>query len=494
MPRQAVAALGAAALLGALFVAGCGDEAKAPPPPGGSGGSAASSSGGASGDGGAAGAAGQAGAGDGGTSGGGAAGSGGAAGDGGAAGSGGAAGDGGAAGSGGTGGVPPGCGDGDLDPDEQCDASLFGGKNCQFYGFSEGALVCTPECSVDASGCSGTETCFDGMDNDGDGDVDCDDADCATDCADSCATTPVLADPASVSGDTTGHPAQTDSPTQQCKGQGGTTGPEVIYEFTPTQTGVIDATVASSANLTLSIRTSCDTPSSELACVGNNVRLTVPGTQGQKVYVVVDGLEAIDHGPFSLDIRSRVPKCGDAVRDAGEECDDGNEVGGDHCDETCHVISDEAEPNGTKNEADPIPDEYYVGEIDPAGDVDWISFQVTDTYSSVHLETFDFGDGACAQETLDSEIEVFQSDGTTSLGSDDDGGDGYCARLQLSGLAAGTYYIRLRASPAGFVTTFPYRLWMELSPCGDGTQGAAEECDDSNKANGDGCDEKCRIE
>ena len=57
-----------------------------------------------------------------------------------------------------NGGAPPaGCGDGVLDPDEQCDGASLGGATCEDYGFSspEG-LGCTASCNHDPSGCQAT--------------------------------------------------------------------------------------------------------------------------------------------------------------------------------------------------------------------------------------------------------------------------------------------------------------------------------------------------
>ncbi|MEZ4299145.1 MAG: DUF4215 domain-containing protein [Polyangiaceae bacterium] len=46
------------------------------------------------------------------------------------------------------------CGNDVLDPEEPCDGELFGGKTCMTEGFGSGALACTPDCTLDLSGCS----------------------------------------------------------------------------------------------------------------------------------------------------------------------------------------------------------------------------------------------------------------------------------------------------------------------------------------------------
>ncbi len=133
------------------------------------------------------------------------------------------------------------CGDGFRDPDEGCDGSDLGGQTCQDLGYGGGTLTCTATCTLDDSGCtcddldgdgvttcdgdcndndpsiypgaqevcndgidqdcngrdktkgcggkkgggggggpSGGENCKNGVDDDGDGLVDCDDSDCAS--------------------------------------------------------------------------------------------------------------------------------------------------------------------------------------------------------------------------------------------------------------------------------------------------------------------------
>src|SRR5262245_39524934 len=79
--------------------------------------------------------------------------------DGGIAGGGGVAGDPRAgAGAGGSMPPPPSCGDGRVDPGEQCDGSPT--LTCAGVGFGSGTITCDPEsCSFDVSGCSNPPVC-----------------------------------------------------------------------------------------------------------------------------------------------------------------------------------------------------------------------------------------------------------------------------------------------------------------------------------------------
>ncbi len=49
------------------------------------------------------------------------------------------------------------CGNGVRDPDEACDTDDFGDTSCADFGWSEGNLVCSPDCqSIDSSECTGS--------------------------------------------------------------------------------------------------------------------------------------------------------------------------------------------------------------------------------------------------------------------------------------------------------------------------------------------------
>ena len=72
--------------------------------------------------------------------------------------------------------------------------------------------------------------------------------------------------------------------------------------------------------------------------------------------------------------------------------------------------------------------------ISPAGDVDWYVFVLT-TGSEVVLET--------SGPTGDTVMTLYQSDGTTQITSDDDGGFGAWSRITRA-LSAGTYTVHIR--------------------------------------------------
>jgi len=393
---------------------------------------------------------------------------------------------GGAAGAAGTG-EPAVCGDNALGSGEECDGGDFGGKSCASYGFDTGSLACDGSCRVITSGCSGVETCFDGRDNDGDNDIDCGDPDCAGPCASTCAEPPTLTDPATVTGSTIGHPADSDL---SCAISSVPTGSEIAYRMTAAQSGVLDVLLTTEAPLGVDVRTSCTTSTTALGCTLNR-RLILPVSQGQTLFVVVDGIDATSSGPFTLQVRSRATICGDGNRDPGEECDDGDRDSSDGCSGACTVESSESASNDTAAQASSLVNPFF-GTISSAGDVDFVRVVFTKA-SSIVADVVDYGDNACDHELLDSVVDILDSSSTTPLASDDDSGPGFCSHALLTTKAAGTYYVAVSAA-SGVPLPLPYVLKIAVDECGNGTKSEGEECDDANNVAFDGCDPLCKFE
>ncbi len=103
------------------------------------------------------------------------------------------------------------CGNGILDPGEDCDGLEYDGKDCASFGLGPGMLLCNEFCSFYLASCSQIERCDDGFDNDIDGKTDCDDSDCqaAATCADSCTPAKVLGLPDLVTSTTGAAPRRT---------------------------------------------------------------------------------------------------------------------------------------------------------------------------------------------------------------------------------------------------------------------------------------------
>lgn len=361
------------------------------------------------------------------------------------------------AGAGGTGvGGDAACGDGVIGLGEDCDGEALGEADCRSLGFDTGTLACDA-CRFDTRLCAGEEDCFDGRDNDGDGEIDCADAACAVACAQSCDEPPLLSDPAVVVGDTRGHAGELDA---SCGAGPGATGPEIVYRFVAAETGEVTASlVALTADFTVSLRTSCALATSERDCAyGTVARARI--TAGDPLYVVVDGYAATDAGPYELTIASHPTACGDGRLDLGEACDDGGVEPGDGCAADCSVESSEEGQNDASEQADPLVVPFF-GQIAPVEDEDWIRLEIPVDGALLTAATRGFLAEDCAEGRLDSFLELYASDGTTRLFYNDDDVD-LCARLELDGLAAGSYFLRVLAAPTGSTPTFPYVLEVSL--------------------------------
>jgi hypothetical protein len=214
-----------------------------------------------------------------------------------------------------------------LEPGEACDGDDFDGKTCESYGLGAGTLVCNVACSVVLTGCTPHETCTNQLDDDGDGLVDCDDADCGTAlaCTDACASPIFVAVPSTTQGDNTGFPDVLHSTCMPSAGR------EVIYQFVAPSTETLLVRVQFPAfDAGLAIRTACDDEATEVVCAN----ATVPGEEkalfqadaGQTYYAIVESISDAT-GFFQLDVEEVMPEssCDDFVDDDFDgrvDCDD----------------------------------------------------------------------------------------------------------------------------------------------------------------------------
>ena len=195
---------------------------------------------------------------------------------------------------------------------------------------------------------------------------------------------------------------------------------------------------------------------------------------------------------YTVEIRTVGLGCGNSVGEDPELCDDGNTANGDGCSSTCTI-----ESFGTINP--PGGDVVVtVPAADPANPPfpRFIEVNVNEG-QSVTATTSD-GAGGCPFGTV---IGLFSAD-YTNLGVIN--GNGGCANIDpvddafAANLAAGVYHIAVISSePVGGALTITVNL---LNPaCGNNipeTLGlaTAEQCDDGNTTNGDGCSSTCAIE
>lgn len=180
--------------------------------------------------------------------------------------------------------------------------------------------------------------------------------------------------------------------------------------------------------------------------------------------------------------------CGNGILErSAEQCEDSNVTPGDGCSATCRIEAD-ATFSGTGGTA--------TGAISPAGDSDYFAVTVT---AGQYLSAFTSDGGAgCPGDTT---LELYGTDATTLLGSDDDDGNGSCSDISpirdlwARALPAGTYYLRVRGYNATTVIT-SYTLTVSIanSICGNGAIEGPEQCDDGDTTSNDGCSATCMWE
>ncbi len=314
------------------------------------------------------------------------------------------------------------------------------------------------------------EDCYDGIDGDGDGFVDCLDheSECKPLCVDTGATcmgSKVLSDPSvDVLGDNTEF-------AQLAGASCGTIQPNLdghanVYKVTAAISGIFDATVTPvemKDDLLLTVRKACDDPASELACgdsLGSEcVRVAVQ--KGDELFLLVSGYSALTYGPYHLSVKTRAAVCGDKLLDPSESCDDGNALPGDGCSAACTLELSEVEDNGTVAMANAFK-EPMIGRIEPTGDVDVMSFDVIKPNSSVTVTNTVTPGTGCRKVFIDSYLELIGTDGVTVLAQNDDNG-GPAAKIIKTGLAVGKYYLRLKKAPGAPPNhTFAYRWSLKL--------------------------------
>jgi cysteine-rich repeat protein len=235
------------------------------------------------------------------------------------------------------------------------------------------------------------------------------------------------------------------------------TGPALIYEVIVQTTGYLEVDAQGSPLLRTSILAGCDDEEVR-ACGSNHASSAV--TAGERRFVRIAGLEPQDVGEITVDVRSRPGGvCGDGYRDPPEGCDDGAREPSDGCDADCAVELGETEPNQGRESADPWTAPFFA-EITPEDDEDFVTFDLA-LGGTLVAETLGVGADTCEGQTLDSLLELFDASGDP-LASDDDSGVGYCSRITRTYTQAGTYYLRVTASPTGSTPTFPYQLTVSV--------------------------------
>ena len=228
------------------------------------------------------------------------------------------------------------------------------------------------------------------------------------------------------------------------------------------------------------------------------------GLAAGKYYVHIESADLITIPFYIVDIRVVPPACGDGIVQvgSGEQCDHGTNNGTptDGCSATCQINSgsylNETEPNTTQATANSIDGHAgAVGQINPAGDVDWYSVSVTVGGSSITAEIGD-GFGACPGN-FDSQLALY-SPSSALLASDTSGGVSPCSKITpakytgASNLPIGKYALKVSRITSSVQTSYVLKVYVLPPGCGDGILEPGEQCD-PGPVMVPGCSATCQL-
>jgi cysteine-rich repeat protein len=439
-----------------------------------------------------------------------------------------------------TGGCADFCGDGIINNNgEQCDGAALGGQDCTDLGFGGGTLDCNNDCTFDTNLClneNSAATCNNGDDDDQDGLIDCADPDCALiapcitfgeticndlgdsdqdglfDCQDpDCQALGVCTPGAGI----VGSPCDAINDCQSTAGNDPFCIEENQFDFPlgycsefcdvniqDCSAGAIclDAIGAGpTAGLcfdSCTVNSDCrpgytcqdGTDAGPLVCFVGEETICDDGLDDEQ-----DGL--IDCADPDCTLSAACAVCGNGVVQGSEQCDDGNLVDGDGCSATCLVegVTQEVEPNNTSAQATPLgaPDTVGAGSI-VGSDVDFFSVDLT-AGTVIEFQTSDAGGlGSC--NIIDTQFNLFDVDGISSIAVDDDSGPENCSLLLFTVPTSGTYFLRVNSLGNSNIPTYLVFVTGLDLVCGNNIVEIGEQCDDGNLVDGDGCSSVCSLE
>ena len=188
----------------------------------------------------------------------------------------------------------------------------------------------------------GVEACSDGIDNNGDGAIDCFDPDCTFACEDTFAACAVAQPLVEAEGVLVGSTLQNAS--WALEGScGGADAPEMVISLSVPEPMLL--TVEPPEGHVVYLRQDCTNASSEISCVSSEEDFAegapvlqyelAPSLNYTLVFDAIDGFDAADfEAPFTLE---SLYVCGDGFLDPNEACDDGNVDDGDFCSSVCTI-------------------------------------------------------------------------------------------------------------------------------------------------------------
>ncbi|MBI5536883.1 MAG: DUF4215 domain-containing protein [Deltaproteobacteria bacterium] len=290
-------------------------------------------------------------------------------------------------------------------------------------------------------------------------------------------------------------------------------GKEVVYSFQSDIAGTaqIDLGGASFTNFdaVLYARTDCTStaPSAELDCddsgVGND-KITFAAAANTTYYVFVDGYGNAS-GTFKLNVKVSPPACGNGLLEPPEECDDGNTANTDGCSSLCKWES--LGPNDIcPGQVLTLTQQGMIYEATASGTTTSLGPQYQGSCGSSDTSSeavYQFNSGVGGKVTVeltssvtnfDSVLYVRQTSCTSSdeLGCEDEVGDG--GEIVTFNAPPNTDYWVFVDGYSGDQGNFELKVKVAPAVCGNGIIDGAEQCDDANTSNNDGCDSTCHWE
>jgi len=336
--------------------------------------------------------------------------------------------------------------------------------------------------------------CGDGLDNDTDGDTDCDDVDCngVGSCPLVC---PIVADAtgningANITGTTNNASHFGGAPTCNSSNSAG----DHVYAVTPPFDGVLTASLdnpGTTYDELIHVRTDCSDVGTELACDDTPGEVTFNVTGGTTYYIFVDGWSGTE-GSYELSLTMPETDCNDGNDndlDGNTDCDDDECNGVGSCPVVCPVIADAtsningANITGSTNGATHFGGAPSCNSSNSAGDH---IYSVTPPFSGILTASLD-NPGTNFDEVIHARTNC--NDVGTELGCDDIPGE-----ITFPVVGGQTYYIFVDgwSSSEG---NYELSLTMTEGACDDGVDNDADgstDCDDNDCSGVSGCPTTC---
>ncbi|MDX9720543.1 MAG: DUF4215 domain-containing protein [Myxococcota bacterium] len=255
--------------------------------------------------------------------------------------------------------------------------------------------------------------------------------------------------------------------------------------------------------------TACELSSNSAESTG----ITYTAPTDVTVFAVVESFSATSTSAYDIRLSLRTPSCGDGIVEGLEECDDGELLDGDGCTASCTY-----EPGfvcfGSPSTCVPGSTQACGSTIVVTTD----ALQLTgDNWSAAFSDEF-LLEASCTERTgsaeakfeipllagqilkisehgsLDSVISLLEGtcdDTTACLVSSDSAettGVTYTATADI------TIFAIVEAWSSTSTSPFDIRISVRTPGCGDGIVEGAEECDDGELLDGDGCSASCELE